>query len=167
MTGGADPEGVPRGPVLAIDAAALVRKLAAARVHEPSQLVVELVRWAVRRDASRVMVRVRRNLMEVADDGRPPALTTLGSVVAALDPDEPAARRREAAAWLDGAGMSPLLALSASPWQRAAVTSPAGGLEVVTGTKPDRLPPGADLQTVIRLWGRADRRRVRAAVRRA
>ncbi len=167
MTAAQHPLRSAQAPVLTIDSDALVRKLGAARVHSPGQLVVELVRWALRRGAGTVEVSVRRQGIEVVDDGRAAKPSVLDAVRAALDPTERPDRRRDAASWLDQEGLSPLLAVTSRPWRKAVLTWSREAIELVPGASPRSIPLSGGSQNVVRLVGRTDRRRTRAAVRRA
>jgi hypothetical protein len=82
--------------LLSIDADAHLQKLAACMFPTPAQLPVEMVRAAIRRGASSIIVGVRRGRLAVSDDGEGIAPGPWRELACALDAGRSAVEREKA-----------------------------------------------------------------------
>ncbi len=103
----------PLPPMLSVDVDAQLRKLPARRFLRPEHYLVEWVRGALARGATRVTIQLSRRQVRVVDDGGAIDAQLLGQLVAALDPHGDETRRRTGLELFEqGQGLEILAALA-------------------------------------------------------
>jgi hypothetical protein len=142
-------------PLLSIDVAAELRKLATAALGR-SQLPADLVRSAVAAGASRVELVLERRGLEVRDDGAPIPLDELRALASLLDPDAASADRHRALVALESRpGRLPLAAADADLRLETGTPGRRHVLSKERGQRPAlrSLFEGTGSGTVVRLKG--------------
>lgn len=112
--------------LLSIDVDRELAKILERRFRSPQQYVVELVRAACARGASRIEVTLRRDSVQIVDDGAPLSRAQAEPLVVLLDGTRPSERRQAALASLEDDPGSGLLATLACAPERFRLSSGDG-----------------------------------------
>jgi hypothetical protein len=159
----------PLPPMLSVDVDAQMRKLPARRFLRPEHYLVEWVRGALARGATRITIDLGRRQVRVVDDGEAIDATLLSHLVAALTPQNDEARRRAGLEPFEqGEGLEILAAL-APERARADLESgpgPEGRFRwrLRIGHAPVALPPRGGAGSALTVQRRGNARAERAAL---
>ncbi len=155
-------------PVLSVDVDAQLRKLPARRFQRPEHYLVEWIRGALARGASKIAITTGPRHAVVEDDGRAVDLAILDDLCTALDHDrDDAGRRAGLERFEQGEGLSVLAALAP---EDARVELETGESEVrhrwhlSIGRRPFAAPCHGTVGTRLQVRRRGGARRERKAV---
>jgi hypothetical protein len=155
-------------PVLSVDVDAQLRKLPARRFQRPEHYLVEWIRGALARGATKIDIATAARFVTVEDDGRPVDLALLDDLCKALDHDrDDVGRRAGLERFEQGNGLSVLAALAPDE-ARVELESGEGKARhrwhLSIGRKPFAAPSQGDAGTRLQVRRRGGAKRERKAV---